>query len=686
MVSTPISDLASLASLNQAMAIQLRTSPPHPGLSVNGLEHQGRLLVVGQHRAPEVKDPAALFKALEKHIYTALATISLEGSPWEDQPLIPVRLYLKLKAANRPYAMHTFTWRLADTAAILFPATSEGADSENSDLQDPSYSQAPLYSQDPSYFQDSPYGRTAVSPNPTSAPENLNPDSGISDSETDKDSEAEMLASENPPYGRTAVSPNLGLAAAADSEDPPSLALALWGNPNEAPPDVPASPMPDVVGPLAKWLRNYWSYGVAGLILVGSGLFALALTQPCVVGQCERLEEAQAHYEQAATTLAIDPSLTDLEGAQTDLKNAIDRLAPIPAWSGAYDAAQADLQRYRQDLRAIQAILQAQATATEAANLSQNPPHTVERWVNIHLLWQRAIDQLETVPNTSPAYDYAQKKHREYQANHSAIGQRITAEEEAEANFNTALQTGMLAQQRMETANSLAGWQLAAKEWQAAIKGLSLIPQGTLIYEQAQAQMQEYQQYLNRTTNQSHLEDASAHNYDQAIRAARAAAAYEAQGQWSLAVNHWQRAVASAQQIPAGTILAEEGALLLETYEPALLNAQGRLRGAVAIQNLTTTLGTLCSEVGGACTVREDPTQVQITLATPYAESLRRAITPPAADGTFGFTQALSPQTQALIEQVTTLSHQVNQQVAIYDSQGGFVARYRPDVSGFVRN
>jgi hypothetical protein len=653
MVSTPTSDLASLASLNQAMAIQLRTSSPHPGLTVNGWEHQGRLLVVGQHRAPAVKDPAVLFKVLEKHLYTALATISLEGSPWEGQSLIPVRLYLKLKAANRPYAMHTLTWRLADTAAILFPATSEGGDAEDSGSE---HLPAPNHP-------------------------------ATSDFDISPASESALLGSDHCAYDQAATHPNPDLEAEAhNSGDPPSLALALWGDPSDAPPAAPAPPRLDVLGTLSEWLHDYWSYGVAGLILVSSGLFAVALTRPCVVGQCERLEEAQAHYEQAATTLAIDPSSADLDTARTDLQQAIERLAPIPSWSGAYDAAQTDLQRYRQDLQAVQAILQAQTTATEAAELSQNPPHTVDRWVTIHLLWQRAIDQLETVPDTSPAYDYAQKKRSEYRANHSAIGRRIIAEEEAEANFNTALQTGMLAQQRMESANSLAGWQLAAKEWQAAIKGLSLIPQGTLIYDQAQAQMREYQQHLHRTTNQSHLEDASVHNYDQAIRAARAAAAYEAQGQWSLAVNHWQRAVASAQQIPSGTILAEEGALLLETYEPALLNAQGRLRSAVAIQNLTTTLGSLCSGVDGACTVREDLTQVQITLATPYAESLRRAITPPAADGTFGFTQALSPQTQALIEQVTTLSHQVNRQVAIYDSQGGFVARYRPDVGGFVRN
>jgi hypothetical protein len=642
-VSPPVSGLTSLASLNQAMALHLHQTPLHPGLMVTCQAHQSRLLLLGQHRAPEVKDLADLFKALEQTFYAVLSTVSLDESPWEDQIVIPVQVYLKLKANGRPYAMHSFTWRLADTAAILFPAAPDQPAAEPVDPQDVQVFQASQDAQDLQVFSLSSPGETTEPPHPALTTPAPKPD------------------------------------------DPASLALALWGNPGEADAGETEAAGPKGLGFLRQGLQDYWSYGVVGLLVVTSGLFAVALTRPCVVGRCERLTEAQIHYDQARETLLFSPNTTDLEAAQVALQQAMDRLAPIPAWSGTYDAAQVDLQRYRQDLRAVQAILEAQATATRAAELSQNPPHTVERWVTIHQLWRQAMDRLESVPDTSPAFDYAQKKRSEYRANHSAIGRRIVTEEEAEANFNTALQTGLLAQRRMETANSLAGWQLATKEWQAAIKGLALIPRGTLIYEQAQAQMQDYQQDLHRTTHQGHLEAVSAHNYDQAIRAARAAAAYEAQGQWSLAVNHWQRAVDSAQQIPTGTLLSTEGAMRLETYEPALLNAQNRLQGAVAIQGLTTTLGTLCSDVGESCTVREDPNQVRIALATPHANALRQAITPPAANGTFGFTQTLTPQTQSLIEQVTTLSHQVNRQVAIYDSQGSFVARYRPDVGGFVR-
>jgi hypothetical protein len=84
--------------------------------------------------------------------------------------------------------------------------------------------------------------------------------------------------------------------------------------------------------------------------------------------------------------------------------------------------------------------------------------------------------------------------------------------------------------------------------------------------------------------------------------------------------------------------------------------------------------------------VREDPSQIRVLLSSQYAEPLRQAITPPAADGTFAFTTRISPSTQQLIEQIISASHQIDRQIAIYDSHGGFVARYRPDLGGFIKN
>ncbi|MGF1519213.1 MAG: hypothetical protein ACFCVB_15635 [Nodosilinea sp.] len=662
--------------LQQAFAGYLKKTRLYPGLTaVECSERSGRLLLLAKHSPPEVGDPNDLLKALELAFRDLVPTVGLPEADWAMAEVLSVRIYLKLKLAPQPYALHTFTWQPEEVAQVLFPAEVNGTENgllENGLLEN----EVP----ENGLLEDG------------GAEEGLNGSGEAAVQEqTVQGTEEPGLEADSLESGG-AIADGNG-AAPPDGESPHPAALT-FSDAALALPDAAVQPPAEGWGQRSQvWARQglrslgyYWSYGLAALILVGSGAFAYALTRPCVVGSCDRLEQANEFYDLAQVTLIGSPTGDDLATAHLDLQTAIDLLTPIPTWSPYYETAQSDLRRYQRSIVSLDAIIQAQALAGEAANLSQNPPHPVERWVKIHLLWKQAIDRLEGIDANSPTFDYSQQKLREYRSNHSAIGRRIVAEEEAEANFSTAIQTGSLARQRMDTANSLAGWQLATKEWQAAIKGLSLIPQGTMVYDEAQAQLGDYQQQLNRVTNRAALEEAGAHNYNQAVQAARAAAAYEAKGQWTLALAQWRQAVASAQQIPTDTILAAEGAVLLETYQPALANAQNRLRTAVALQSLTTTLAQMCEFSATPCTVSEDASQVRVVLSSQYAEPLRQAITPPAADGTFGFTNQLSPSAQRLIDQVITTSHQIDRQVAVYDAQGSFVARYRPDLGGFIKN
>jgi hypothetical protein len=638
--------------LQQAFASYLKETNLYPGLTaVNCSERAGRLLLVAEHPAPEVGEPNPLLRDLEAAFRQLVPVAGLPDADWATAAF-SVRIYLKLEVAPQPYAIHTFSWRPEDAVQVVFPPETAGQGSAGVSEVEPDCNNRPS-ANDPGH-----------DPGAESLADQSLGDSGSQD-QTSQDQTSQDQTQE------------AGLGPVLPFSD---AALAL--------PDAAVQP-PDRAGWVQQGLRSlsyYWSYGLAALILVGSGAFAYALTRPCVVGSCDRINQASEYYDLAQITLAGTPTGDDLTTAQLDLQTAIDLLTPIPTWSSHYEVAQTDLQRYQGSAVYLNAILQALALASEAANLSQTPPHPVERWVKVHLLWKQAIDRLESIPSDSPVFDFSQQKLREYRSNYSAIGRRVVAEEEAEANFSTAIQTGNLARQRMDTANSLAGWQLATKEWQAAIKGLSLIPQGTMVYGEAQAQLTDYQQQLNRVTNRAALEEAGAHNYHQAVQAARAAAAYEAKSQWTLALTHWRQAVGSAQQIPADTILAAEGAVLLETYQPALANAQNRLRTAVALQTLATNLAQICERSATPCTVSEESSQVRVVLSSQYAEPLRQAITPPAADGTFTFTNQLSSAAQQLIEQIISTSHQVDRQVAVYDAQGGFVARYRPDLGGFIKN
>jgi hypothetical protein len=713
MASLPTSSSQELPALGQAFAVYLDATNLYPGLStVDCVAQDGRLVLFASHGYPEIDDPRALLRELETAFMELMPAVGLPDDRWAGVDAVPVRICLRLRSARRPYATHTFTWRVEDAARAVFPPaptmtngatngaartppngawgngtrgeSSLGASSTEtsvgtSSLESSSKDQHPIGAADgPMAGSPGPWtGENQTEPPPFSDRAIALPDATSKDQHPIGAADGPMAGSPGPWTGEN------------QTEPPPfsDRAIAL--------PDATIEPPADWAWLKGGWrltlnqlqaLSQYWIYGLAGVIVLGSGLFAYALSRPCVVGSCERLDNAEAFYGNTQAQLEGSPDGEALRTAQTDLQAAIDLLSPIPQWAPYYTPAQANLQQYRREVAALNALIQAKDTALQAANLSQNPPHPVQRWVDVQLLWQQSVDLLEMIPAESPAFAYAQQKLEEYGANYKAIGRRIVAEEEAEANFSTAMQTAQLAQQRMDTAESLAGWQLTAKEWQAAIKGLSLIPQGTSAYGEAQTYLRDYRQQLDRTTAQATLEENSTRFYQQAVQAAREAKAFEARNQWTLAVMEWQRAVARTQQIAPDSILGSEASPLLETYQLALTNAQSRLRTAVALQNLTQTVGSLCAGSATPCGVTEDPSQIQVTLSSQYAEPLRQAITPPAADGTFAFTNELSTSVQALIEQIIAISHQVDRQVAIYDAQGSFIARYRPDLGGFIKN
>ncbi len=434
--------------LQQAFAGYLKETSLYPGLTaVDCSERSGRLLLLAKHSPPEMGDPNDLLKELESAFRDLVPTVGLPEADWAMAEALSVRIYLKLKLASQPYAMHTFTWQPEEVVQALFPAEVNGTENGVPENGVPEN------------------GGTEHSQNGSGQGPAVQETADAALKADALESEGAIADSHDPalPAGESLHSPALSFS---------DTALAL--------PDAAVQP------PAGGWsqrsqawasqglrsLRYYWSYGLAALILVGSGAFAYALTRPCVVGSCDRLEQANEFYDLAQVTLVGRPTGDDLATAHLDLQTAIDLLTPVPTWSSHYAVAQNNLQRYQRSIVSLDAIIQAQTLAGEAANLSQTPPHPVERWVKVHLLWKQAIDRLESIDADSPTFDYSQQKLREYRANHSAIGRRIVAEEEAEANFSTAIQTGSLARQRMDTANSLAGWQLATKEWQAAIRGL----------------------------------------------------------------------------------------------------------------------------------------------------------------------------------------------------------------------
>jgi len=648
---------SELARLSQAVQHTLDATACYPGLAVvRCTTPGGRLVVDLQHPHPEAASSKDLLQALEGLLRAQMPAVDL--SNLGDFPVadtLPVRICLHLSQVPRAYATHTFSWQLGDGAEQLFPPVDgPGPPAPNPETEPPSA-----------------HGATEQTPN------------------------ADDQALPNPIAISASSLPTLDdghLALPAAQVQLPPARPWRRPRPNREVERREAERRQILRRRYRWWQRQwqrYWGYGVAGLIVVGCSGFAYGLSRPCVVGGCPELEQAEALYQSAQQRLAADPDEVALAGAHQDLELALALVRPVPRWSAHYEAAQAQQQQAGQAKAGLERLDQARALALEAANQSQDPPHPVEHWVDVQLLWQQAIDQLAAVPAESPIAPFSQRKQQEYQANYTAIGRRIAAEEEAEANFNAALQLAQLAEQRLGSATSVAGWQLAVQEWETALQGLNAIPRGTQAYGEAQPYLQQYRQSLLVAQGRARQEGLGAERYQQAIAAAQQAETYASQQQWTLAVDRWQTALAHAQAVPDDTSLAADAAALVGFYEPALAQARAQLAAAVALQGLQQVLDELCQGAATPCQAINQPSQVRVTLMAQYAEALRQSLTPPGADGSQGLVPLTpSPGTdiQRLVEAVATAGQQANRPVVLYDSQGGFIARYRHDLGGFLKN
>ncbi|HIK46559.1 MAG TPA: hypothetical protein IGR64_17035, partial [Leptolyngbyaceae cyanobacterium M65_K2018_010] len=236
--SSPSIDF-SLASLSQALSARVTALGLGADLQVDCWARAGYLIVIGQHLAPEARDPDQVLTDLQGLLADLMPHWDWADSPWADSSVVPVRLYLKLKTAPRPYALGSFDWR------------PEG------DGRGPS-----------------------------------DPDSPLLDSASELGlwEEGQVLTAPE-----SAGDQSLALPETAIQPPAPSL----WAKQGR-----------QLVDQTGQFLRHYWGFGVAGLILLGSGIFAYALTRPCVVGSCDRLGKADEYYQIAEATLKAQPNCT----------------------------------------------------------------------------------------------------------------------------------------------------------------------------------------------------------------------------------------------------------------------------------------------------------------------------------------------------------------------------------------
>ena len=76
---------------------------------------------------------------------------------------------------------------------------------------------------------------------------------------------------------------------------------------------------------------------------------------------------------------------------------------------------------------------------------------------------------------------------------------------------------------------------------------------------------------------------------------------------------------------------------------------------------------------------------MRLDLFEGYDAVINESITPPPQRTGLDSDAQLVSQSNRLLQQVTLLSTQSQVPVELYDAEGQFLARYRPDLDGFVR-
>lgn len=215
-----------------------------------------------------------------------------------------------------------------------------------------------------------------------------------------------------------------------------------------------------------------------------------------LLSEAERtLGNASQQHQEAQTPI-------DQQAALRVWQDGLDQLQQIPPNTLAGRLAQQKLVATQRQLATLAGstvqnqqsaalISAARAFGWQAAQASQNSPHTVEKWQQSLDLWQQAMDKLGQISvQTDPiGYEAAQKLKAEYQKNYGEIRMRQQLEAKAVQDFQQA---------QTEIGNLIrsSNGSTQMSQLQQIIQRLEAIDSGTTVYPESQKLLLSAQQKL----------------------------------------------------------------------------------------------------------------------------------------------------------------------------------------------
>ncbi len=438
---------------------------------------------------------------------------------------------------------------------------------------------------------------------------------------------------------------------------------------------------PVIVAPKPKQ-SPFLGLAVAGIASLAIGVFGgvyYLLSRPCVIGECTALADAKQLSNNSARTLKTSKVASSPETAQTQLKQAIALLTPIPFWSIHHGKAQDDINKYRSQSQDLTFAVDAARLAVSATETTENPPHSAQNWQEAQSLWQSAIAKLKEIPTNSPAYPFAQQKLKEYQAKLARGNRQLTTETQAEKKLRSAKSTAQVAEARAIIAQKAENWDKVEANLQKSLDTLSEIPSSTESYQQAKVLVPKYESKLSQARDRKTIEGTAEEAYTQAVTIAAQARIFEERNAWFQASEHWRRALSSAEKVPTTTTYYSKTKSLMPSYRTSLQQAEVKLEEQRTLQKARTDLDKTCKGNPKICdyTVSKDLIAVQMT--PDYMQKLQKTVIQADNTNATKTRQAVEKHVETLQKALEAIADNAKIPMQVYDSEGKRIATQTPN-------
>lgn len=616
-------DLKTIADLiEERLHAELPENLP---LRIRCAYKQGNLIVLGEH-TPEVKlDLPPTFKAIQQAILALVGYIPGQ-----------LRLYLRVKGQKNPYAYHAFKTP-QPLGAVLDP---EGGQ--------------PVLLLDPSAHRTSNRRKTAPPVNEEAR------------QAMDLAADAFPLNPFDTPPPEEAFDDQHELEPELPRPQP---------RPRQRPPQKQRQRKAQTQP--SSWLLPFSACASIALVL-GSATF-YGLSRPCAIGTCEQLVTANDLTQDSAELLQAAQYQQQIESAKAQLTAASELLAGIPVWSKDYGTAQRLLRRNRNLTAGLDEMVNALDTALTAVAQGKNPPHPLQVWEGVASNWQQAIALLESVPPDSPVYPLALEKLPTYRANLTEIQGRIQAEKTGREQMQAILSVAKVAQARSGVAQSVESWETIHASWEQVIKQLEALPRGTMAHQEASQLLPNYRSQLELSRDRKTKEKIATEAYEEAVLAADRAENAALNNQWSEAVDQWNQAVASAEQVPTGTYYYPKAAASLQEFKPKREVAQEELKKANLIAKTRADLNNTCQGNPKVCEYTLTDSVISVWLSADYIRKIQQTATVATTNRDPKVRQGLDLHVNTLRTALEAIADNAQIPLELYDPYGAFIGRHTPN-------